>query len=210
MQCPLCLEQNNEPYHRDKLREYQHCLVCDLVFVPANYYLSAEDEKARYNLHFNNPNDDGYKQFLMQLAAPMFERLKPDAAGLDFGSGPEPALAALFRARNFNTTLFDPFFANNQQVLKQQYNYITSSEVVEHLHAPAQVFSQLVQLLTSGGILGVMTKMQVSKTAFANWWYKNDPTHVCFYSDKTFHWITKKWKLHIEYCKGDVTIFRKL
>ncbi len=29
-------------------------------------FLSAEDEKARYDLHQNNPNDEGYKQFLLQ------------------------------------------------------------------------------------------------------------------------------------------------
>lgn len=209
MQCPLCLEEKNEVYFQDKVRSYQRCLLCDLVFVPSQYFLSANDEKARYDLHDNNPNDDGYKQFLSQLLTPMLSLLKSGDKGLDFGSGPEPALAALFRSHQFNVALYDPFFANTPQVLSRQYNFITASEVIEHLHNPAVVFEQLFEMLSTGGVLGVMTKNQVSKSAFPNWWYKNDPTHVCFYSEATFTWIQQKWKLNIEYHKGDVTIFSK-
>lgn len=209
MQCPLCLKEKNEPYFRDKVRAYQHCLVCGLVFVPPSYFLSAKDEKARYDLHQNNPNDEGYTQFLLQLATPMFSYLKPDDAGLDFGSGPEPALAGLFNLYDFNVELYDPFYANTPQVLNRKYNFITATEVAEHLHHPAQVFQQLVEMLCPHGLLGVMTKPQPPKNAFSGWWYKNDPTHVCFYSEKTFCWMAEKWKLHIEYSKGDVIIFRK-
>ena len=209
MHCPLCLKEKNEPYYHNKVRSYQRCLVCDLVFVPSNYFLSENDEKARYNLHQNNSNDDGYKQFLSQLLTPMLSHLKSGDEGLDFGSGPEPALAELFRSHQFHVTLYDPFFANTPQVLNRQYNFITASEVIEHLYNPAVVFEQLSQMLNTGGVLGVMTKTQVPKPNFPGWWYKNDPTHVCFYSEATFAWIQQKWKLNIEYRKGDVTIFSK-
>jgi len=166
------------PYHHDKMRAYRHCLVCDLVFVAPQYFLSAKEEKARYDQHHNNPNDEGYKQFLLQLAAPMLSYLEPGNAGLDFGSGPNPALALLFRSHNYNITLYDPFFANTPQVLNRQYNFITACEVVEHLYHPAAIFEQLVEMLSPHGILGIMTKAQPPKDDFSNWWYKNDLTHV--------------------------------
>lgn len=209
MQCPLCLQEETEVYYHDKERSYQLCLVCNLVFVPSTYFLSAKEEKARYDLHENDKKNDGYKQFLMQLVTPMLRYLKPGDLGLDFGSGPEPELGALFNLYDFNVELYDHFYANTSQVLNQQYNFITAAEVVEHLHHPAQVFQLLIGLLNPHGVLGLMTNFLPNKDAFSSWWYKNDPTHVCFYSEATFAWIAEKWKLHIEYCKGDVIIFRK-
>lgn len=209
MHCPLCFNENNELYHRDKIRSYQRCLVCELVFVSPEYYLTAKNEKARYDLHQNNPNDEGYKQFLSQLVLPMLTYLKAGDFGLDFGSGPEPALATLFRSHNYSIKLYDPFYVKNPELLDGQYNFITATEVVEHLHHPATVFNKLVEMLSSKGILGIMTKTLPSQKTFSSWWYKNDFTHVCFYSDTTFGWIAKKWKLEIEYQQGDVMIFRK-
>lgn len=209
MQCPLCLEEKNESYFHDTTRTYQHCLVCGLVFVPPVYFLTEAEEKARYDLHQNNPNDKGYQEFLMQLVSPMLKFVKPGDSGLDFGSGPEPALAALFRSNDFNVELFDPFYANGTRLLERQYNFITATEVVEHLHHPAAVMEQLFGMLNPRGVLGIMTKPLPAKEAFSGWWYKNDPTHVCFYSEATFRWIAERWKLQIEYREGDVIIFRK-
>lgn len=209
MQCPLCLQEETEVYCHDKQRLYQRCLVCNLVFVPSMYFLSAKDEKERYDQHENLKNDEGYRQFLLQLVTPMLDYLKPGDLGLDFGSGPEPVLAALFNLYHFNVKLYDPFYANVPKVLQGQYNFISATEVVEHLYYPAQVFQQLIGILNPRGVMGLMTNFLPAKDAFSGWWYKNDPTHVCFYSEATFCWIAEKWKLNIEYSNGDVIILRK-
>jgi len=41
-----------------------------------------------------------------------------------------------------------------------------------------------------------MTDMYDSKIDFSRWYYKNDPTHVFFYSSETFQWIQKhqEWR----------------
>jgi hypothetical protein len=179
------------------------------VFVPSKYFLSAKDEKARYDLHQNNTSNKGYKQFLMQLLKPMLQYLKPGDKGLDFGSGPEPVLEDLFKVHDFNVKLYDPFYANNPQVLNREYNFISATEVAEHLYYPARVFQQLHKMLSSSGVMGLMTKFLPAKDAFSSWWYKNDPTHVCFYSEATFDWIAQELILDVEYCEGDVIIFRK-
>ncbi|MEI4850515.1 class I SAM-dependent methyltransferase, partial [Klebsiella pneumoniae] len=83
--------------------------------------------------------------------------LGPGARGLDFGCGPGPALATMLREAGMDMALFDPFFYPQASVLERQYDFITCTEVVEHLHRPAEVFRQLDRLLAPGGWLGVMT-----------------------------------------------------
>ena len=61
--------------------------------MPHENFLSAEDEKARYDLHQNSPNDNRYRQFLNRIFVPMQERIAPESCGMDFGSGPGPTLS---------------------------------------------------------------------------------------------------------------------
>ena len=93
--CPLCRGNRVQLYHEDKKRLYFQCDICSLVFVPSLYLLSSEQEKAEYDLHENNIYDEGYRRFLYRLSDPLLKKLKPGQRGLDFGCGPEPALAAI-------------------------------------------------------------------------------------------------------------------
>ena len=84
--------------------------------------------------------------------------------------------------------IFDHFYARDSAVRQQRYDFVTASEVVEHLFSPGEVLTQLYELLQPGGWLGLMTKMVTDRTAFANWHYKRNPTHVCFFSRQTLAW----------------------
>ena len=44
-------------------------------------------------------------------------------------------------------------------------------------------------MLNTNGILGIMTELVLENTDFGSWYYKNDPTHVCFYSNETINYI---------------------
>lgn len=209
MNCPLCASDAIKSFHSDKARPYFQCHCCALVFVPKAYFLSNEDEKERYDQHQNNPEDEGYSSFLMKLVEPMIHRLAPGVCGLDFGAGPTPALAGLFEKKGFGMDRFDPFYADNQELLLNEYDFITATEVVEHLHRPQDVFEKLFGMIKPGGLLGLMTKTMPDENLFASWWYKNDRTHVCFYSDDTWRWIENKWEVNLIYAKDDVFIFRK-
>jgi len=44
-----------------------------------------------------------------------------------------------------------------------------------------------------GGWLGIMTKRVRDQEAFKTWHYKNDPTHIGFFSEATFQWLTGRW-----------------
>lgn len=210
MVCPLCENKQSLPFWRDHLRPYRRCPQCRLVFVPAEYHLSPAAEKAEYDLHRNDPNDAGYRKFLTRLFEPLCDRLPVGAKGLDFGSGPGPTLAPMFAEAGFDMAIYDPFYAPDRSVLQSRYDFISCSEVVEHFHAPGREFRFLWQLLAAEGWLGIMTKLVIDPQAFARWHYKNDPTHVVFFSRETFVYLARQLKACLEFIGSDVILLQKL
>lgn len=206
LHCPLCGAPDVLPYHRDKRREYLQCQRCKLVWVPPQYHLSSQRERAEYDLHQNGVNDPGYRSFLSRLANPLMERLTPAASGLDFGCGPGPALAAMLVEQGFPVTLYDIFYQPDKSVLAKKYDFICATEVVEHLHAPGEVLAQLRSMLLPGGYLGIMTKLVRDSDAFASWHYKSDPTHVCFFSEETWQWWATANSAKLERIGADVIL----
>ena len=207
--CPLCGYARVSDYAKDGLRSYLQCKECRLVFVAQQFHLSSEDERAVYDLHRNSPDDPGYRQFLSRLADPLLERLAPNSCGLDFGSGPEPTLSVILAEQGHQMSVYDPYYAPNQQALADRYDFITSTEVVEHLAAPGQELNRLWALLKPGGWLGIMTKLVVNRTAFGSWHYKNDPTHISFFSMQTFQYLAQRWETHAELFGKDVILMNK-
>jgi hypothetical protein len=210
LHCPLCLNtEDSNHFFSDRHRDYYRCSHCDLIYVPPSQLLSPEAERAEYDKHQNSPNDAGYRKFLSRLFSPLNIRLKPASHGLDFGSGPGPALSLMFEEAGHQMDLFDPFYAPEDQVLTAQYNFITASEVVEHLYNPATELARLWSILKPGGWLGIMTKLALDQNAFSNWHYKNDLTHVCFFSTQTMDWLAKQWHAELLKVGKDVLLFQK-
>ena len=207
--CPLCGVLQSEPFHRDRRRAYYRCPVCRLVFVPPVDHLSPEDEKAEYDRHQNRPDDPAYRRFLNRLARPLQQHLAPGSHGLDFGSGPGPTLARMLTEAGHEVALYDPFYADQPAVLARRYDFITASEVVEHLHHPGRELDRLYRLLKPGGILGIMTKRVIDRERFSRWHYINDPTHVCFFSRETFVWLAARWRARVDFVDRDVIIIIK-
>lgn len=208
--CPLCFSAQSDFFHRDRQREYFRCRRCALVFVPCAYHLSAAEEKGYYDLHQNSPDDAGYLTFLERLSKPLLQQLKPASRGLDFGCGPGPTLSLVLAEAGHRVDLYDPFYAPDEGVFSRQYDFISSSEVLEHLRAPGVELNRLWSLLKPGGVLAIMTKRVIDEVAFARWHYKNDPTHIVFFSEKTFNWLGKSWQVGPNYHGADVVFFNKV
>lgn len=204
--CSLCGAAAID-YHRDKTRNYYQCTHCDLVFVLPEDFLSTEDEKSRYDLHQNSPHDTGYRQFLARMRDPMVQRLTPGSLGLDIGSGPGPTLSTMFKEEGYPMALYDPFYAPDASVLNKQYEFVTATEVVEHLRTPKESLYTMWNCVKPGGIFGIMTKLVIDKDAFANWHYKNDDTHICFFSKATFQWLSQQWKTTPIFLGKDIVLF---
>jgi hypothetical protein len=192
--CILCGKPEVTFFTEDNQRAYLWCAVCDLVFVPSYQRLTPEEELKRYDLHQNSPDDTRYRKFLDRLFKPLNDRLLPGSCGLDFGSGPGPTLHLMFMERGHAMHIYDCFYADDQSVFEKTYDFITATEVVEHLFNPQWELDRLWSCLKSGGLLGIMTGMVESKQAFKHWYYKKDETHVAFYSEKTFEWLRQKWQ----------------
>lgn len=207
--CPLCHSAQTHAYFADNHRAYRECSVCRLVFVPPADRLSAEREKSIYDLHDNNPSDLGYRRFLSRLSLPMLERLAPQSQGLDFGCGPGPTLSVMLEEAGRDVALYDFFYYPQQEVLQRDYDFITASEVIEHLHDPHRIWQQWLNLVKPGGWIGIMTKLVKDVDAFAGWHYKNDLTHVSFFSCDTFQFLAERDKLELEFIGNDVILLRK-
>jgi hypothetical protein len=207
--CPLCAGAEVADYHRDQRRAYLQCLDCQLVFVPQRFHLSADQEKAEYDLHENDPRDPDYRSFLNRLAEPLLERLEPQSQGLDFGCGPGPCLSLMLEESGHSVALYDLYYANYPALFKVQYDFITATEVVEHLVRPLVELETLWGLLKPGGQLAMMTKLVAGPEKFASWHYKSDPTHISFFYEATFNYLGERWGSAPEFIGADVIIFKK-
>ena len=208
LSCPLCESFDVTPFYQGA-RDFLCCQDCQLVFVPPAYYISHAQEKAEYDLHQNSPEDQGYRRFLSRLLEPLNQKLEPGSYGLDFGSGPGPTLSVMFEEQGHRMEIYDSIYAKDPSRLEQQYDFISASEVVEHLHHPNQDLNRLWACLKPKGHLGIMTKRVRDLQAFARWHYKDDVTHVCFFSTQTFEWLADAWNATLEIIGPDVVIFTK-
>lgn len=209
MICPLCENTQIQSFWRDQRRTYLRCNQCNLVFVPSEYHLTPTAEKAEYDLHRNDPADIGYRKFLSRLFQPLCDRLPAGTRGLDYGSGPGPTLSLMLAEAGFDMAVYDPIYAPQEAVFKNRYDFIVCSEVVEHFRMPGREFVTLWQVLEPGGWLGIMTKLVLDRQAFSRWHYKNDPTHISFFSRETFYFLAEHLPADLQFVGSDVILLRK-
>ncbi len=113
--------------------------------------------------------------------------------GLDFGAGSGPVITKVLQDNFYNILSYDPYFHNYPELLEKRYDYIACCEVVEHFYNPNKEFYLFKKLLKKDAKLYLMTELYDEKIEFESWYYKNDPTHIFFYSRATFEWIQKKF-----------------
>jgi len=207
--CPVCEQPGARFFAAAEDREYWRCRRCAATFLSPAQRPGPVAERREYDLHRNNVEDPGYRRFLARLAGPLLERLAPGSAGLDYGCGPGPALAAMLEAAGHRVQLWDPIFHPDAAPLEQDYDFVTCTEVVEHMHDPAAEFRRLDALLRPGGLLGIMTLFQTDDDRFAGWHYRRDPTHVVFYRKSTLAFIANRMGWTLEIPRANVAIFRK-
>lgn len=207
--CPVCGRGQLVDFQAVKEQQYLRCPVCEATVMSEVCRLSRDEERAIYDYHENESGDPGYRRFLAKLAEPLVECLEPGMSGLDFGCGPGPELANMLEEAGMVMHLFDPFFHPCKSALERQYDFLTCTEVIEHLHQPGEVFRQMDGLLKPGGWLGVMTCFQTDDDRFASWHYRRDPTHVVFYRQHTLEVVAGQlgWELTVP--RKDVALFRK-
>lgn len=186
--CSLCGSET-ELFTVYRNKNYFYCNTCQSVQLDRNEYLSKENELSRYNLHNNDVLDVNYQRFVMPIVNYITQNFAPHHRGLDYGCGPGPVVKKLLAENNYQVKLYDPYFHNNQEALDSNYDYIILSEVAEHFYEPKYEFSKLKSLLKPDGALIIMTLLYNPGIDFPTWRYKDDETHVFFYSKTTFDYI---------------------
>ncbi|MGB0893010.1 MAG: class I SAM-dependent methyltransferase [Parashewanella sp.] len=205
--CALCHSTELTFYVEDKKRQYWQCETCHLVQVPSSFHLTSEQEKAEYDKHDNNCDDVGYRRFLSRCLDPVLQRIPVSAKGLDFGCGEGKVLSKMAAEKGMSIDNYDLYYVNQPQLLIKRYDVITMTEVIEHIADANALLIQLQSMLNKNGLLAVMTKRVKDKSAFKQWHYKNDQTHICFYSIATFEWIAQRFQWQLEVISDDVVMF---
>ena len=176
-----------------KDKKYHFCSNCNSVFLDSEFYLTSENQKDRYLLHNNTLEDAGYKKYLEKFFDEVISFAKSkNHTYLDYGSGPNPCLVELVKQKYSDfeqIDAWDLFFTKDFTPKEDFYSLITCLEVAEHFENPIESFLHIKSLLKKDGLLAVQTQIfypedDFEKTSkkFATWWYKEDTTHVTFYS----------------------------
>lgn len=140
----------------------------------------------------------------------MIDRIAANSNGLDFGSGPGPLLKLMFEEQGHTMSIFDSFYAPGSEVFDSKYDFITATEVVEHLHKPLVELDRLWTCLQPQGYLGVMTSLNLPDLNFSTWHYIKDETHVVFFAPQTMIWLANRWDAKLEVIGDSVVIFQKV
>ncbi len=179
------------PFYQEKQKYFQ-CPECKGIFTAFEDLPSNTSEKERYEMH-TTEIDTGYKRFVSPIVTQVLQDFKEKNSGLDFGAGRSKIVTRLLQEHNYNITSFDPFFENKVELLEQKYDYITSCEVIEHFYDPKKEFALLKSMLKEEGRLYLMTELYNDSIDFASWYYKNDLTHVFFYTKESLEWIQQAY-----------------
>lgn len=190
--CPLC-STSNAPFYQ-KEETYYKCETCDAIYADELDKPNLEAEKERYELHDDDTADEGYRKFVNPITSSIMRDFTSDAKGLDFGAGTSAIISVVLKENAFNIKNYDPYFHRFSELLEAKYDYISSCEVIEHFYKPYKEFKLLKTMLNTNGKIYLMTEPYDETIDFSTWYYKNDPTHVFFYSKKTFAWIVKEFK----------------
>ena len=192
MQCSLCNSVTTF-FIEHKNRSFYKCTHCDSILLDTNHYLEFNDEKQRYDKHSDDIEDEGYQQFVDPIVKAVKQGFKESDKGLDYGCGKTAIIENLLKRKQYAIVGYDPIYFSNQEILTSKYNYITCCEVVEHFYHPQQEFFKLSQLLLPEGKLFLKTNLFKDTIDFKGWWYKNDPTHVIFYTKISMEFIKKAY-----------------
>jgi len=225
--CVFCGADSSERIEVDSYR-YWACPVCGGIALDRAQCLSPDAERDRYTLHENTLANEGYRRYLegfldAALAFPDIKRAGACSSWklFDYGSGPEPALVSLMRARGFEARGWDPYFAPETERFSDGADLVTCLEVAEHFRDPVRDFALLSECARSGGFLAVGTRLldglhgdgpaHAQHEAFASWWYRQDRTHISFYAIKTLSLVAERAGLSvIGQAAPNVIILRKV
>ncbi|NIQ00422.1 MAG: class I SAM-dependent methyltransferase, partial [Nitrospinaceae bacterium] len=129
MPCSLC-GTRADFWLSDADREYWSCPCCALIFVPARYFLSRDEEKKRYLLHENSLANEGYVKMFQDKIRILRSACPGVRTALDYGCGYAPVLQTLLRREGIRTDVYDSMFYPEMPA-PAAYDLVISTETFE-------------------------------------------------------------------------------
>ena len=188
MKCPICTSPTNT-FVDNKLSVTCHaCPECRYTFKSPKHHHDFSAQKARYDLHENDPDDPGYRAYFQRFLDYVLPRVPAtEGRALDFGCGASDLLASMLTEGGYTTDRYDPIYHPDSAYVSQSYDLIVSTEVFEHLDDPLATLRHLTERLTPTGYLALQTQfLPETREAFLSWYYRLDPTHIGFFTPRTF------------------------
>ncbi len=165
---------------------YFYCEQCNTVMKEKEGFLDLEAQKMRYDLHENSDDNEEYRGYFERIVEFVLPYVDAKNA-LDFGCGASNLLAKVLDSKGMTCDSYDPIYHPGTPYRDKRYDMIISIEVFEHLHDPRAVLDELSSLLGSGGYLVIGTAfIPKSLDSFLRWYYRLDPTHIVFFSLRSF------------------------
>lgn len=179
--------------------ELLYCKTCGLYSKDKKAFLSPIDEFHRYEKH-SALVDDHYVSMMMGFVNKAILPYIKEGNAIDYGSGKTGVIKQVLETNGFNCASFDPYFDNHEEVLRNTYDLVVATEVVEHFQDVIIEWKKMVALMKPKGYMSIMT--QFAKDDLSDWWYLRDSTHYHFYQERTFDYIAKNLGLIVVYTDG--------
>ena len=106
-------------------------------------------------------------------------------------------------------SIYDAYFARDVSVFDSLYDFITASEVIEHLRQPLPELDRLWRSLKPKGLLGIMTGLRHPDIDFPGWYYIQDASHILFFAPETMLWLARRWSAELEFVGKRVVLLQK-
>ncbi|MEA2029257.1 MAG: class I SAM-dependent methyltransferase [Campylobacterota bacterium] len=198
MRCLICdtLCDSFEDAKRGVL--YFECSSCHFIMKSKEHFSSFDTQKERYDLHNNSEENEGYQEYFQRFIDFALSDIPKPRSVLDFGCGASSLLAQMISKEGIACDFYDPIYHPNESYKNKTYDLITSVEVFEHLHDPKATLEMLIQSLNPKGYIALQSAFHPhDRERFLSWYYRLDPTHIVFFSPKSFEALAKSLNLSI-------------
>lgn len=204
--CRLCEGQTSVVFK--DTRVFFACTTCGLIF--SDCHLTEQEKQAHYIGQYNNGfNWEHEACYFINF----FPRGKKDLKILDYGSG-GGYLANELKNVGYAVDCYEPMFHGefNRSQNSGLYDFLILNEVIEHVEDLISVLNNIYYSLKLGGQVLIKTAITDNIISdpynfehnFREWWYKDDLTHISFFSTLTYEFICANMFTSFEIVQQDI------